>query len=1028
SCLKLYQSLHVNRHHFVSRQLSSAATAGQTAAIAAITTTAADNTEPIGDRITRQYVPMTADTFIRAKDPVTRRQIEMILREYEWTKGLTGRVPTHLTDEQMDELLPMSETSHRQQYLKFLYTKEGYKLKGLVRKRVSAARSEAAKGQPSLRPRPVLGVWHESRPAELVYGYNRNSLSQRIKTSVVKRLYNHRLKTAALFGQKVVIDLDFDKYMSRVESRQLLKQLQFLYNYNKYESGGEPFDLHFVNCTADGILMKDITLYIPNALSDSYITFHYNKSYTDVFPREQLVYLSPHSDTTLDVVSDDDIYIIGGLIDKSYTAPISAIKAREDGIRSARLPIRGNLEWRRGSQHLCINQVLAILREWQLTRDWPESLRRHIPIRKWMSDEDYDHMKDDIIDRYNPLKYKFNAWTIITAEDKQLFNHLIQTLSQFTDKTSLEEEIQRSNEIVVKPVVENTNKIKSPSVVRRSDETITTFCEEKTIKTSKTIIETNVRRSGRTDRKVYTCVLKTQRDPNHVPKPKPERKVYAIPDPESDPNSLLLLRRDNYDLKTQQFMCPNPHCRKGYRSAMRLYKHFHTVHHMKKKIVCQKLNCGKSFKTTQELKSHENNVHSDYRPFECSQKGCDFKFKTEAQLNSHSVIHSDIYAFKCNECEKTFKTQYNLNIHLRIHSKEDTFRCRYEGCNQWFKSALRLIKHKICVHNARQKWYPCEWPACGYRTKSSSSLKNHRRIHTGERPFECRWPACDKRFAMFQTRKDHERIHSNTKNYVCHWPGCGYRCVQTSNLKKHMKTIITAEDKQLFNHLIQTLSQFTDKTSLVEEISRSDEIVVKPVVENTIGIKSPSVVRRNDETITTSSEEKTIKTNETTIETNVRRSGRTDRKVYTCVLKTTKDPNHVPKPKPEPKTQQFMCPNPHCRKGYRNAMRLYKHFHNVHHMKKTFICHELNCGKSFKTKKELQSHENNIHENSDYRPFECPEKGCDFKCKTESILNSHSVIHSDIHSFKCNECEKTFKTQYRLNFHLKLHGNEDNFK
>ncbi|CAG2103305.1 unnamed protein product, partial [Medioppia subpectinata] len=627
-------------------------------------------------------------------------------------------------------------------------------------------------------------------------------------------------------------------------------------------------------------------------------------------------------------------------------------------------------------------------------------------------------------------------YTIITAEDKQLFNQLIQTLSQFTDKTSLEEAIPRSDEIVVKPVVENTIEIQSPSVVRRSDETITTFSEEKTIKTNKTIIGTNVRRSGRTDRKVYTSLLKRSRDPNHVPKPKFERKVYAIPDPESDPNSLLLLRRDNYSPKTQQFMCPNPHCRKGFVSSHRLYNHFHSVHYKEKKIVCQEFNCGKSFKTNNELQNHLRNLHNDYRPFECSQKGCDFKCKTEAQLNFHSGIHSDIYAFKCNECEKAFKTQYYLNTHLRIHSTEDTFRCRYEGCNQWFKSDLRLRKHKISVHNARQKWYPCEWPACDYRTKSSFSLKNHRRIHTGERPFECRWPACGKRFSTFGMRKDHERIHSNTKNYVCHWPGCGYRCVQSTNLTKHMKV---------------HQNQFTDKTSLEEQIPRSDEIVVKPVVENTIEIKSPSVVRRSDETITTSSEEKTIKINKKIIETNVRRSGRTDCKVYTCVLKTPRDPNHVPKPKferkvyaipdPEsdpnsllllrrdnysPKTQQFMCPNPHCRKGYRNAMRLYKHFHNVHHMKKTFICHELNCGKSFKTKNELKSHENNVH--SDYRPFECPEKGCEYKFKTEAQLNSHSVIHSDIHSFKCNECEKTFKTLSRLNSHQKLHGNEDNFK
>ncbi|CAG2113798.1 unnamed protein product, partial [Medioppia subpectinata] len=570
----------------------------------------------------------------------------------------------------------------------------------------------------------------------------------------------------------------------------------------------------------------------------------------------------------------------------------------------------------------------------------------------------------------------------ITAEDKQLFNHLIQTLSQFTDKTSLEEQIPRSDEIVVKPVVENTTEIKSPSVVRRSDETITTSFEEKT---NETIVETNVRRSGRTDRKVYTCVLKTTKDPNHVPKPKPEPKV--IPDPESDPNSLLLLRRDNYDPKTQQFMCPNPHCRKGYRNTMRLYKHFHNVHHMKKKFICHELNCGKSFKTKKELQSHENNIHenSDYRPFECPEKGCDFKCKTESILNSHSVIHSDIHSFKCNECEKTFKTQYRLNFHLKLHGNEDNFKCRYEGCNQFFRNSFQLRRHKIVVHNSTQVVYACEWPACDYRSNWTELVNMHRRIHTGERPYECRWPACGKRFRIRKGRIDHERIHSNTKNYVCHWPGCGYRCVIGANLKKHMKV-----------HQKRSGRSTSPKNYKIKRPTkpRDPNLKRKPKDPNRVPKAKP------------------------------------EPKVF-VIPDPESEPNSLlllRRSTFDPKTKLYLCPNPYCDKGFKVNRNLYKHFHRSHHQKKRFWCPYSTCGKGFTTRQSLKIHVNGFH--SDLRPYECPEKDCGYKSKTKSSLDIHTLHRHSLHGnqYKCDECLKTFKSIYRLNFHRKVHSVKDPFR
>ena len=311
-----------------------------------------------------------------SNDSNIRRKIELILNEYEYEKQTSFNVPSNLSVEQMKELLELPQIWERKKYLAFLRRNEFRRTKDKVNKTTERkANNEGTKG--------LFGP-----DGRLVYGLYNHSITQRISEVAVRRLHRHLLRTTALFGPKLVIDLDFDKYMKVYENRLLLKQLAFLYNYNRYEAK-HPFDLHFVNCNADELTIKEMARYMPKVnRSDFFVSMHYNKSYLDVFPKERLVYLSPHSEQVLTSVSEDDIYIIGGIIDKSYREPITAIKAREDGIRSARLPIERYLKWLRGSKNLCINQVIAILHDWKENKDWEKTLRTYIPNRKLMTDQE----------------------------------------------------------------------------------------------------------------------------------------------------------------------------------------------------------------------------------------------------------------------------------------------------------------------------------------------------------------------------------------------------------------------------------------------------------------------------------------------------------------------------------------------------------------------------------------------------------------------------------------------------------------
>lgn len=66
-----------------------------------------------------------------------------------------------------------------------------------------------------------------------------------------------------------------------------------------------------------------------------------NRPYIDAFERrkEDLVYLTADSETTIDELDQKKIYIIGGLVDRNRWKGITMDKAKDQGIQTARLPI-----------------------------------------------------------------------------------------------------------------------------------------------------------------------------------------------------------------------------------------------------------------------------------------------------------------------------------------------------------------------------------------------------------------------------------------------------------------------------------------------------------------------------------------------------------------------------------------------------------------------------------------------------------------------------------------------------------------
>lgn len=133
--------------------------------------------------------------------------------------------------------------------------------------------------------------------------------------------------------------------------------------------------------------------------------------------------------------------------------------------------------------------------------------------------------------------------------------------------------------------------------------------------------------------------------------------------------------------------------------------------------------------------------------------------------------------YECNLCDKHFVHKSSLVNHIRLHSGERPFKC--SDCGKTFTLSSNLRRH--ARYHSGEKPHKCE--NCGKRFTRKSDLKVHRRIHTGERPYSCQ--ICDRRFTYSSNLNSHIRIHTDGKPFNC--AECNKNFNQLRYLKRHMK-------------------------------------------------------------------------------------------------------------------------------------------------------------------------------------------------------------------------------------------------
>ena len=97
---------------------------------------------------------------------------------------------------------------------------------------------------------------------------------------------------------------------------------------------------------------------------------------------KEIVYLTAEAEETLENLSPGCAYVIGGIVDRNSFKGICYDKAKAQGLRMAKLPIKENYSMT-GSHVLTVNHVFDVLLAWQSNgNSWKEAFNKVIPVRK----------------------------------------------------------------------------------------------------------------------------------------------------------------------------------------------------------------------------------------------------------------------------------------------------------------------------------------------------------------------------------------------------------------------------------------------------------------------------------------------------------------------------------------------------------------------------------------------------------------------------------------------------------------------
>ncbi|NXD82486.1 TM10C methyltransferase, partial [Halcyon senegalensis] len=275
---------------------------------------------------------------------------------------LAGRsVPENITEDQLKGFMECPSKSAQKKYLKFLYLKELYKK--------NDKRKMDKKRERRLET--------EERACK-TDGTKRNSFIC-LWTNCMDRAYSWRVAQSMIFGQPLVFDMSYEKDMSVREVANTVRQLVLSEGCNRRSV--DPFHIHFCNLKNDSLYQKEFIKHYREAWGKLLVTAT-EQCYTEIFPKDKLIYLTADSPKVMKTFDHNKIYIVGSMVDRSIKTGVSLARAKRLGLETAALPLEKYLLWNTGAKNLTLDQMMHILLTLKDTGDWKKALE-FVPKRKY---------------------------------------------------------------------------------------------------------------------------------------------------------------------------------------------------------------------------------------------------------------------------------------------------------------------------------------------------------------------------------------------------------------------------------------------------------------------------------------------------------------------------------------------------------------------------------------------------------------------------------------------------------------------